>query len=143
MLKSVLSSVAIAACLPVVIASQESIALDLQIYLNGTLVGSPTLRFAEDETEIVNLPDVLADVLEILTPIWRDETGSVRPLDLLDVAVMPTRQGGGRIRVALEFATGTARPVMVIDEEHPGVVKIMSTAGDEDEAELRFSVSSH
>ena len=41
MLKSVLLSFAITACLPVVIAAQESIALDLQIYLNGTLVGSP------------------------------------------------------------------------------------------------------
>ena len=120
MLKSVLLSFAITACLPVVIAAQESIALDLQIYLNGTLVGSPTVRVAEDETGSVRLPDVL------------------------DVAFTPTRQGGGRIRVAFEFAiaAGTARPVVVIDEEHPAVMKMQSTPGDEDEVELRFGVSS-
>ncbi len=120
MLKSVFSSVAIVACLPLVIAAQESVALDLQIYVNGTLVGSPTIRVAEDET------------------------GSVRLPDLLDVAITPSRQDGGRLRVALEFAIAgdTAKPVIVIDAEHPGVLKIPSPPGDEDEVELRIGVSS-
>ena len=123
MFKGVLSSVAMAVCLPavVVVAAQESIALDIQIYLNGTHVGSPTITIAEGETGSLRLPDVL------------------------DVEVTPTRQDAGRVRVALEFAdaAGTWRPALVIDEEHPGVLTIPSTAGDENEVELRIGVSSN
>ena len=115
MLKNVLSSVAVVSCLPAVIAAQEPIALDIHIYANGGFVGSPTIRVAERET------------------------GSIRIPNVLDVAVTPTRQGDGRIRVALEFAAvaGTAKPVLAIDEEHPGFVRTPSLAGNEVEIELR------
>ena len=114
MLKNVLSSVAVVSCLPAVIAAQEPIALDIHIYANGGFVGSPTIRVAERET------------------------GSIRIPNVLDVAVTPTRQGDGRIRVALEFAAvaGTAK-LLTIDEEHPGFVRMPSLAGNEVEIELR------
>ena len=118
MRKRVLSSIAIALCFPTVAAAQELILLDFQIRLNGTLVGSPTLRVQEDSTGSLRLPDVL------------------------DIALAPTREDGGRIRLALKVATatGTARPVLVIDDDSPGVVKLPPTDGGEIEVELRVGV---
>ena len=96
-----LLSITVALFMCVFAAAQETITLDLELYENGSLVGSPTVGLRDGET------------------------GSLHHPDTFDVTLTPFRLDDDSIAVRFEIQDGTRTltPRLVIKQEQPATIK--------------------
>jgi hypothetical protein len=114
-----LLSVAVAALLSISLVAQEPIALNLELYRNEALVASPTVKVRDGET------------------------GSVRLVDLFNLAFTPTHLDNDRIAISFEIQNGdrTLTPRMVVDREQAGTVNWITTTEDGGREQLEVRIT--
>ena len=119
-MKRLLLCVAVISLLSVAITAQEPIAFELELYRNATLVASPLVKVKDGET------------------------GSVRLLDLFNVAFTPTQLDDDMLAVNFEIQTKdrTLTPQMVLDHAQTGTIHWITITDDggREQFEVRITV---
>ena len=118
-MKRLLLSVVVASLLSVAVAAQEAIAFELELYQNATLIASPTVKVRDGET------------------------GSVRLLDLFNLAFTPNQLDSEMIAVSFEIQNGTRTltPQMVLDRAQTGTLNWITANNDGDREQLEVRIT--
>jgi TonB family protein len=101
------------------LTDQEPIALNLELYRNATLMGSPTVKVRDGET------------------------GTLRLRDLFSFAFTPTAQDDDKIAVSFEIHNGgeTLTPRVVFARGEAGTLNWVATNDDGDREQLEVRIS--